>query len=167
MFNSKTKQMFANHQSLLSSATRIVGDIYFSGDLYLEGSLKGNIYAEEGKSAKLVVAESSVVEGEIHAPNVVVNGKVCGSIYSTKHIELAAKAMVEGSIHYHLIEMVKGSHLVGQLVCTGMAAGSEVIAEASIDQNVIVKGDVRQIAKMEHTLDAMPNVKMSASHHNS
>ena len=80
MFNSKKKQLFANHQSLLSPVTRIVGDLYFSGDFYLEGTLKGNIYAEEGKSAKLIVAESSVVEGEIHVPNIVINGKVHGFV---------------------------------------------------------------------------------------
>ncbi len=163
MFNSKTKQMFANHQSLLSPATRIVGDLYFSGDLYLEGSLKGNIYAEEGKSAKLIVAESSVVEGEIHAPNIVINGKVYGAIYSTKHIELAAKAMVEGAIHYHLIEMVKGSHLVGQLVCTGFGVDSDASADVKEEAKVIVKGDVRPIVKIEPKADIKPEAKMNVS----
>jgi len=163
MFNSKTKQMFANHQSLLSSATRIVGDLYFSGDLYLEGSLKGNIYSEEGKSAKLVVAESSVVEGEIHAPNIIINGKVHGSIYSSKHIELAAKAMVEGSIHYHLIEMVKGSHLIGQLVCTGMGADIDAPADIKEDTKIVVKGDVRPIVKIEPKADLQPEAKKNIS----
>ena len=165
MFNSKTKQMFANHQSLLSSATRMVGDLYFSGDLFLEGCLKGNIYAEEGKPAKLVVAESSVVEGEIHAPNIVINGKVHGAIYSSKHIELAAKAMVEGSIHYNLIEMVKGSHLIGQLVCTGMNVETETSTDVKGNPKIIVKGDVRQIVKIEPKADFKPEVKMNI--HNS
>jgi cytoskeletal protein CcmA (bactofilin family) len=158
MFNSKKKQLFANHQSLLSPVTRIVGDIYFSGDFYLEGTLKGNIYAEEGKSAKLVVAESSVVEGEIHAPNVVINGKVLGAIYSSKHIELAAKAIVEGAIHYHLIEMVKGSHLIGQLICTGMATGTHS-DEDKEEAKMTIKGDVRPIGKLEVRADFKADVK--------
>jgi cytoskeletal protein CcmA (bactofilin family) len=128
MFNSKKKQLFANHQSLMSSAARLEGDLYFSGDFYLEGSLKGNIYAEEGKAAKLIVAEGAFVEGEIHVPNVLINGRVRGTVYSSKHIELAAKSMVEGTVHYCLIEMVKGSHLVGQLLCKGL--GEEAITAA-------------------------------------
>ena len=49
-------------------------------------------------------------------PNVIVNGKVIGDIRSDKHIELAAKAEVQGNVYYHLIEMVEGSRVDGHLV---------------------------------------------------
>jgi cytoskeletal protein CcmA (bactofilin family) len=156
MFNSKKKQLFANHQSLLSPVTRIVGDLYFSGDFYLEGTLKGNIYAEEGKSAKLIVAESSVVEGEIHVPTIVINGKVRGTIYSTKHVELAAKAIVEGAIHYQLIEMVKGSHLVGQLICAGMGADTAI----ATDDKIEMASNVKPHIKLETKTNLKPEIKM-------
>ena len=130
MLMSKQKKVFTNQHSLLSSATRIVGDLYFSGDFYLEGAIKGNIYAEEGKPAKLVVSETSFVEGEIHVPNAVINGRVRGAIYSSQYIELAAKAIVEGSVHYQLIEMVKGSQLIGQLVCSGSGLNGELLLGA-------------------------------------
>jgi cytoskeletal protein CcmA (bactofilin family) len=116
MLVSKKKKAFTNHHSLLCAGTKLVGDLYFSGDLYLEGTVTGNIYAVEGKAAKLVVAETALVEGEVHVPNAIINGHVKGSIYSSKHIELAAKAVVEGTIHYQLIEMVKGSRLIGQMI---------------------------------------------------
>ena len=118
----KKKKAFTNHHSLLCSATKVEGDIYFSGDFYLEGTIRGNIYAEEGKPSKLIVAETGVVEGEIHAFNVVVNGHVRGAIYSSKHLELAAKAVVEGAVHYQTIEMVKGAQLKGQMYSTGKEA---------------------------------------------
>lgn len=118
MLISKKKKAFANHHSLLCAATKVVGDIHFSGDFYLEGTLKGNIYTEEGKPAKLIVTETGLVEGEIHASNAVINGRVRGTIYSTKHLELAAKAVVEGSIYYQSIEMVKGAQLIGQMHST-------------------------------------------------
>lgn len=130
MIGSKKNKAFVNRHSLLSSTSRIVGDLYFSGDFYLEGTIKGNIYAEEGKTSKLVVTENSVVEGDIHVPNIVINGRVRGSIYSSVHIELAAKAIVEGAIYYQLIEMVKGSHLVGQLVCSGAGLEGELLLGA-------------------------------------
>lgn len=115
MLMSKKNKTFVNHHSLLCAATRVVGDIYFSGDFYLEGSLKGNIYFDDSKPAKLVVTETGVVEGEIHASNIIINGHVRGAIYSTKHLELAAKAVVEGNVHYESIEMVKGAQLKGQM----------------------------------------------------
>lgn len=115
MLISKKKKAFASHHSLLCAATKVVGDIHFSGDFYLEGTLKGNIYTEEGKPARLIVTETGVVEGEIHASNAIINGHVRGTIYSSKHLELAAKAVVEGAIYYQSIEMVKGAQLIGQM----------------------------------------------------
>lgn len=120
----KKKKAFANHHSLVCPTARLEGNLYFSGDFYLEGTVKGNIYAEEGKAAKLIVAETGYVEGEIHVTNAIINGRVKGTIYSSKHIELAAKAVVEGSIHYQLIEMVKGSQLIGNLVFAGATTQS-------------------------------------------
>jgi len=115
MLISKKKKAFASHHSLLCAATKVTGDIHFSGDFYLEGKLKGNIYAEEGKAAKLIITETGVVEGEIHVSNAIINGHVRGTICSSKHLELAAKAVVEGTIHYQSIEMVKGAQLKGQM----------------------------------------------------
>lgn len=137
MLSSKKKKAFVNHHSLLSPATKVHGDLYFSGDFYLEGSIKGNIYAEDGKPAKLVVAELAVVEGDIHAPNIIINGKVQGSIFSSKHIELAAKAVIEGTISYSSIEMVKGSQLIGQMSFSGPARPIEGTLIESSGQEVV------------------------------
>jgi cytoskeletal protein CcmA (bactofilin family) len=107
---------FSNNHTLISRATKVVGDVYFTGELQLEGKVTGNIVAEDEKDAKLVIADTGLVEGEIRAPMVIVNGKVVGNIYSGKHIELAAKGNVTGTVHYHSIEMVKGAQLNGSMV---------------------------------------------------
>ncbi len=107
---------FSSNHTLISKGTSIVGDIHFSGDLQVEGTVKGNIIAESGNDAKLVIANKGVVEGEINVPMVVINGNVTGNVCSTKHIELAAKAVVEGNVHYQLIEMVKGAQVNGSLL---------------------------------------------------
>jgi len=107
---------FNSNHTLISKGTRIVGDIHFSGDLQIEGTVQGNVLVESGADAKLVVANKGVVEGEIRVPRVVINGKVIGNVHSGKHVELASKAVVEGNVHYQLIEMVKGSQVNGSLV---------------------------------------------------
>lgn len=109
---------FSNNHTLISRATKVVGDLYFTGELQLEGKVTGNIIAENEKDAKLVVADTGLVEGEIRAPIVIVNGKVLGNIYSSKHLELAAKGNVVGSVHYHSIEMVKGAQVNGSMINT-------------------------------------------------
>ncbi len=107
---------FSNNHTLISRATKVIGDLHFTGELQLEGKVTGNIIAEDEKDAKLVIADTGVVEGEIRAPVVIVNGKVLGNIYSSKHLELAAKGNVTGTVHYHSIEMVKGAQVNGSMV---------------------------------------------------
>ena len=107
---------FSNNHTLISRATKVTGDIYFTGELQLEGKVTGNIIAEDEKDAKVVIADTGVVEGEIRAPLVIVNGKVLGNIYSGKHLELAAKGNVTGTVHYHSIEMVKGAQVNGSMI---------------------------------------------------
>ncbi len=116
MWGKKKTMAFSSNHTLVSRSARLIGDIHFTGDLQIEGRVTGNIIAEPGQDAKVVVAESGVVEGEIHVPVAVINGQVKGDIYSSKHVELAAKAVVVGSVHYHLIEMVKGSQVNGNLI---------------------------------------------------
>jgi cytoskeletal protein CcmA (bactofilin family) len=105
-----------NNHTLISRATKVIGDLHFTGELQLEGKVTGNIIAEDEKDAKVVIADTGVVEGEIRAPVVIVNGKVQGNIYSSKHLELAAKGNVTGTVHYHSIEMVKGAQVNGSMI---------------------------------------------------
>ncbi|MCE3253621.1 MAG: polymer-forming cytoskeletal protein [Cellvibrio sp.] len=107
---------FSNNHTLISRATKVIGDLHFTGELQLEGKVIGNIFADDEKDAKLVIADTGMVEGEVRAPVVIVNGKVTGNIYSSKHLELAAKGNVTGTIHYHSIEMVKGAQVNGSMV---------------------------------------------------
>lgn len=41
-------------------------------------------------------------------PSVLVGGRVIGDIYTDKLIELAAGAVVEGNVHYNILEVAKG-----------------------------------------------------------
>ncbi len=104
-----------NVTTLISRATEIVGDLKFSGALEVEGNIKGNIIANPDAPAEIRIRESGYVQGEIRVPTVIINGKVEGDVYSSEHIELAAKARVIGNVYYNLIEMVMGSEVNGSL----------------------------------------------------
>lgn len=109
---------FSNNHTLISRATKVVGDLHFTGELQVEGKIVGNILADDAKDAKVVIADTGLIEGEIRAPLVIVNGKVVGNIYSSKHLELAAKGIVTGTVNYHSIEVVKGAQVNGSMVST-------------------------------------------------
>ena len=102
--------------TLVSRSTEIVGDIHFSGELIIEGRVKGNIYAEDDSKALIRIAEKGAVEGEVCVPSAIVNGLVQGDLRSANHLELASKAVVVGNVYYNLIEMVMGSEVNGNLM---------------------------------------------------
>ena len=101
--------------TLVSKDTVIVGDVHFSGALDIEGTVQGNIIAKSGTEAVVRVIDEGCVQGEIRVPEIVINGRVEGNVYSSKHLELAAKARVSGDVFYTLVEMAVGSEVNGSL----------------------------------------------------
>lgn len=106
--------------TLIASNAVVEGHIRFSDQLLINGVVKGNIYAEDAESATLTLTAKGEVHGEIRVPNVVINGTVVGDIHSTKHVELAAQARIEGNVFYHLVEVSMGAVIEGRLM-HGMA----------------------------------------------
>ncbi|MAR93296.1 MAG: polymer-forming cytoskeletal protein [Pseudomonadota bacterium] len=133
----KTKKVdfdrHAGKTTMVAKGTVIDGDVRFEGGLLVEGTIKGNVRAEEGSEALLRLSEAGRIEGEIHVPNVVINGQVNGDVHSSAHVELAAKAVVNGNVHYHLIEMVMGAAVNGSLVHNQAAQPAPDMA-ISLDQ---------------------------------
>ena len=116
MFGSKKNSATNSDHTLVSRGTKVVGDIHFVGELQIEGTVIGNVIAEGAKDARLVIHHKGLVEGEVRAPSAIINGSVCGDVHSDQHLELAAKAVIQGNVYYNVIEMIKGSQVNGNLV---------------------------------------------------
>lgn len=112
----KDNQFAKGGHTLFDRALEVEGNVRFGGTLDVEGTVKGNIVAEDGVDALVRILEKGKVVGDIRAPKIIVDGEVSGNVYATKHLELAAKAVVNGNVHYQIIEMVKGSQVNGNLV---------------------------------------------------
>ena len=117
MFKNKSTQRdgFAI-DTLIGPEVVIRGDLEFSGGLYVEGRILGKVVAAEGKPASLLLAEQGTIEGEVHAPVVIINGTLLGDVHAGERVELAQKARVEGNVHYTVVEMSAGAQLTGRLV---------------------------------------------------
>jgi cytoskeletal protein CcmA (bactofilin family) len=105
-----------NVDTLIGTKVIVRGDMLFSGGLHIDGTVIGSITAEPGSEAVLVLSERGRIEGEIRAPHVVINGSVSGDIHASAKVELAAKARIEGNIHYRLLEMAAGAEVNGRIV---------------------------------------------------
>ena len=104
-------------ETLLGARVRIRGDVFFSGGIYVEGTVQGGVFAEEGSTdAVLTLADTGVIEGEVRAPHIVINGQLHGDVYASQRIELGPKARVQGNVHYQVVEMAAGAMLTGRLI---------------------------------------------------
>jgi len=121
----------AGGTTLISGDTVIVGSVHFTGTLDVEGLVQGNIVAEPDSAAIVRVLGKGRVEGEIRAPNVVINGAVQGDVHCSKQLELAPKARVEGNVFYTTVEMSAGAEVNGSLTHVGedAAGGANTSAE--------------------------------------
>lgn len=106
----------AGNTTLIANGTHVVGDIHFAGNLEVEGQVTGNIVAEEDSAARVRILPEGRVTGDVRVPVVIINGHITGDIYSSSQVELANKAVVEGNLHYVLIEIEKGAQMNGNFV---------------------------------------------------
>ena len=103
-------------QTLIGAKTRINGDVEFHGGLHLDGQINGNVKAEAGSGAVVVVSEQGCIEGSVCVPNIVLNGVVKGDIDASDRVELGPKARVLGNVRYEIIETAIGAQITGKLI---------------------------------------------------
>lgn len=112
----KKKRRATRIDTLIGHQSRVMGDIRFSGGLHVDGTIKGNVHAEQDGTSMVSLSNHGTIEGEVRVPHVVLNGVVNGDVYASEHVELAANARVTGNVYYNLIEMAIGAEVNGKLV---------------------------------------------------
>jgi cytoskeletal protein CcmA (bactofilin family) len=116
MFGNRKRIRTTKIDTLIGHNSEMLGDVRFSGGLHVDGTIKGNVVAEEDASSVLTLSESGTIEGEVRVSNVVLNGTVIGDVHARQHIELAPNARITGNVYYRLIEMAMGAEVNGNLV---------------------------------------------------
>lgn len=116
MWGKRNESKSGTIDTLIGQNTELRGDVVFSGGLHVDGTIKGNVRAEEGSGSILSVSEKGLIEGEVRVPKIRLNGSVVGDVHATEHVELAPHARVKGDVYYKVIEMARGAEVNGSLV---------------------------------------------------
>lgn len=114
--NRKSGGPIAADTSLIAHGTIIRGDVHFCGALHLDGRIEGSVQADDDGGGVFTLSEQGTVNGEIRVPNAVINGTVKGDIHVGERLEMAARARVEGDVHYRILEMAAGASINGRMV---------------------------------------------------
>lgn len=116
MFSKKKERAHTVIDSLVGVNSKIHGDLNFEGGCHIDGTVEGNVSADEDSSSALSISEQGTVQGGVTVPYVELHGIVRGDLYATKRVKLGPTARVIGNVYYNLIEMAIGAEINGKLV---------------------------------------------------
>lgn len=103
--------------TLLGDGLILTGEVNFIGGVQVDGNVKGTLKAkEDSETGRLIVGETGQIEGNIDAPNIVINGTVKGNVCSNKSINLGSTAIIDGDITYQTLEISPGAVVNGKLL---------------------------------------------------
>jgi cytoskeletal protein CcmA (bactofilin family) len=91
----------------IDSTVTVEVNVMTEGDLQIDGRINGNV-----ECTRLTVGAGGQISGDIKANEVIVRGKVKGTVRAAR-IMLLDSADVAGNIYYDKMSMEEGAHFVG------------------------------------------------------
>lgn len=113
MFNKQEKKGVEEQLTTISNTigkgTSLVGDIETFGNIRIDGKVKGNITSK----SKLVLGDSSFIDGNILAQNAEIEGEVSGCVEVTELLVLKPTARIKGDIITNKMVVEAGAEFNG------------------------------------------------------
>ncbi|TKW61461.1 MAG: polymer-forming cytoskeletal protein [Blastochloris viridis] len=99
---------------LITGNLQIRGDVYFSGQLRVDGRIDGKVSVFEGGRGQLVVSKGAVINGPIYANTVLVDGTINGPMDVEEKLECRPNAVIRGRVVYGSIHISDGAKIEAQ-----------------------------------------------------
>jgi cytoskeletal protein CcmA (bactofilin family) len=96
--------------SLLSKKVKIEGELQGNEDLHVEGHFKGSIKI----SGDIFIGPTGIVEADVEAHNVVVQGQVTGNVTAHKQLQLQSSGKLLGDCAAQSIHINEGALFEGR-----------------------------------------------------
>lgn len=141
--NQQLANISSDNTTLISAGTKVVGDLIFSGNMEILGTVVGNISSDK-QGSRVRLLQGGSVKGDIRCSVVEINGVAKGNIFARDQLCLESECEIEGNVHYVSVEMQSGAQVRGSfnyqqlqqdgcLPAEGKAAGTANVK--AIDSN--------------------------------
>jgi len=105
-------EIIENKINIISEETVLEGKIVLDCLSRVHGTLEGEVIAKKG--SELILAETSIVRGNIHGDTVIVDGFVQGDIEATTRVIISSTGRVSGNIATPSLDVKFGAHFEGR-----------------------------------------------------
>ena len=103
-------------QTFLDSGSTFEGRVVFTGVVRIDGHFRGDASSD----GTLVVGEAGVVEADLEIATLIVHGTFRGTVCAKDLVEIAATAVVEGSLTTARLRIAEGAQVnaaIEMVVC--------------------------------------------------
>lgn len=125
--------------SLIGAGMKVIGDIDTTGVVKVEGTVEGNIR----NARQVLLGRQGEITGDIRARDVVLGGRVCGTIYASERVEVQGTASVLGDIQTKSIVVLEGARVNGAVKMDASASsngsGDEEDADAPMPAVAVMR----------------------------
>ncbi len=96
--------------TVIAEQCSLEGDLATQNSVKIDGRIKGTLRAE----GRAIVGETGVVQGDVHAPDLLVLGRLEGNVFA-QHLHLQASARILGNIETQTLQVDPGAHYQGSV----------------------------------------------------
>lgn len=104
-----------NEVTIISAGVVIEGKVSSSGNIRIDGIINGDVNAQ----GNITVGEHGQIKGQINADNVVVGGKIFGTVNAKEKFVLESDSILNGDVITKILVISPGARFNGNSKMTG------------------------------------------------
>lgn len=125
-FKPEGKQSDLN--GFLDSGSDVTGELRFQTSFRVDGKFSGTVISE----GELIVGQGGEVEGDLHVGQIVISGKVSGTIRANRRVHLSSSGTLLATIDTPVLIIDEGGFFQGQ--CSMARDQAKVVATPKLVQ---------------------------------
>lgn len=126
----KTHETDAAAINIIRKGTTIQGDINCTGDIRIDGNVKGSLSSD----GKVVVGPSGVIEGDVVCKNADISGSLNATLSVKELLMLKSSANIVGDIKTSKLSIEPGANFTGSCNMGGVVKGISDDKQPAVEQ---------------------------------
>lgn len=104
----------------IGAGSKVLGNLEGNGHFLVGGEFIGNITEAKDSKSTLVIDKNGFLKGDVRYTNLIVAGRIEGSITIDEKMEVYPSAIIRGDIRYKVLDIHPEAKVDGLLSCVAL-----------------------------------------------